>query len=719
MRKWIYMFMAAGLLLSACVKENRSGSAEGTPVLFSASTVETRTTYSGQVTDGYERIDWSANDQIKINCLQTTPTSATYKIGSGSASGKQSEATGITCTSGNQLQWGSGTHRFFAVYPSSADLTVSGTGNSTKGTMSGTIPATQDGSPALSSYGYMYASATESNPGMYQSVNLAFRPLFNAVEFSLKAGDPETAAQLTSIVLSSGSENLAGSFSAEWTAGSTAPTVNPGSSGLSQSVTISTNVSLSQSTASKFTFITMPITQDNLTLTLNYASYYSRTLTLKNGSGTAVSLSPGERVVFGEISVPKKIVHVTGVTLNKTALSLVNGTNETLIATVAPNDAADKSVNWSSSNESVATVNSSGKVTAKAVGTTTITVTTVDGGKTATCTVTVTPILVSSISLSNASVNVGSTVTLTPTISPSNAANKNVTWSSSDTGKATVNSSGVVTGVSAGTVTITATAQDGSGVSGSCTVTVNNVPVTSVTLNKSSLSLVNGTNETLVATVNPSNATNKSVNWSSSNTSVATVNSSGKVTAKAVGTTTITVTTVDGGKTATCTVTVNATQYTITFKSGNTVYIKTNSTQPSAVIDQGQSYISSFSNTWSGLEALDAECWFVNSSGYLNPPSNLGTDPLNPTVTLTMALSSAGQKNVKRIVMNVKWDETHWYAKEIKVNGVAPNESISASSSTGTVLSFTMNPSTTMTSIAIFMNCTKFQIQDITVEYEN
>ena len=468
------MFMAAGLLLSACVKENRSGSAEGTPVLFSASTVETRTTYSGQVTDdGYERIDWSANDQIKINCPQTTPTSATYKIGSGTASGKQSQATGITCISGNQLQWGSGTHRFFAVYPSSADLSVSGTGNSTKGTMSGTIPATQDGSPALSSYGYMYASATESNPGMYQSVNLAFSPLFNAVEFSLKAGDPETAAQLTSIVLSSGSENLAGPFSAEWTAGSTTPTVNPGSSGLSQSVTISTNVSLSQSTARKFTFITMPITQDNLTLTLNYANYYSRTLTLKNGSGTAVSLSPGERVVFGEISVPKKIVHVTGVTLNKTALSLVNGTNETLIATVAPNDAADKSVTWSSSNTSVATVNSSGKVTAKAVGTTTITVTTVDGGKTATCTVTVKqPVTGVSVSPASATLNVGGTQQLSATVTPSNADNKNVTWSSSNTSVARVSSSGLVTAVAKGNATITVTTTDGSKTA-TCTVTVN------------------------------------------------------------------------------------------------------------------------------------------------------------------------------------------------------------------------------------------------------
>lgn len=296
--------MAAGLLLSACVKENRSGSAEGTPVLFSASTVETKTTYTDDVTDGYERIDWSENDQIKINCLQTTPTSATYKIGSGTASGKQSQATDITCTSGNQLQWGSDTHRFFAVYPSSADLSVSGTGNSTEGTMSGTIPASQDGSPALSSYGYMFASATESNPGRYQSVDLAFRPLFNAIRFSLKAADSEMAKQLSSIVLSS-SNSLAGPFSATWSAGAATPTSVTPTTGLSTSVTISTSATLSTSTALSVTFITLPIEQTNLTLKLNFSDKTSRTLELKNSGGTKYTLDPYQKLVFREISVPK------------------------------------------------------------------------------------------------------------------------------------------------------------------------------------------------------------------------------------------------------------------------------------------------------------------------------------------------------------------------------------------------------------------------------
>ena len=93
----------------------------------------------------------------------------------------------------------------------------------------------------------------------------------------------------------------------------------------------------------------------------------------------------------------------------------------------------------------------------------------------------------------------------------------------------------------------------------------NVVSVTGVTLNKTSLTLNKGASETLTATVSPSNATNKSVTWSSSNTSVATVDSNGKVTAVSAGTATVTVKTNDGGKTATCAVTVKPKTYTITY----------------------------------------------------------------------------------------------------------------------------------------------------------
>ena len=147
------------------------------------------------------------------------------------------------------------------------------------------------------------------------------------------------------------------------------------------------------------------------------------------------------------------------------------------------------------------------------------------------------------------------TVTITPTITPSNATNKGVTWSSSNPEVATVNASGVATYVGVGTTTITATAQDGSGVKGTCTVTcTENIKVTGITIANQTISTTNPT-VTITPTITPSNATNKGVTWSSSNTGVATVDASGVVTYVSAGTTTITATAKDGsGVKGTCTI---------------------------------------------------------------------------------------------------------------------------------------------------------------------
>jgi len=151
---------------------------------------------------------------------------------------------------------------------------------------------------------------------------------------------------------------------------------------------------------------------------------------------------------------------------------------------------------------------------------------------------------------------VDGTETLVPTITPSNATNKNVTWNSSNANIATVSTNGTVTGVSVGNVTITVTTVDG-GKTASCEVTVSpvEIPLTGVSLNKGSTSLVFGGTETLTATITPLNATNQNLTWESSNPEVATVEN-GLITAVSTGTATITVTTVDGNKTAYCEVTV-------------------------------------------------------------------------------------------------------------------------------------------------------------------
>ena len=226
-----------------------------------------------------------------------------------------------------------------------------------------------------------------------------------------------------------------------------------------------------------------------------------------------------------------------------------------MTATVNPEDATDKSVTWSSSDRLVATVNK-GVVTAVGAGEATITAKTADGGHTATCKVTVTSNAVESVSLDKTELKLekGQTGNITATVNPEDATDKSVTWSSSDRLVATVNK-GVVTAVGAGEATITAKTADG-GHTATCKVTVINavVSVESVGLNTNSLELSVGKEHKLEATITPSNATNKSVTWESSNSDVATVDNNGKVVGKSAGDATITVKTEGGSKTATCTV---------------------------------------------------------------------------------------------------------------------------------------------------------------------
>ena len=240
-------------------------------------------------------------------------------------------------------------------------------------------------------------------------------------------------------------------------------------------------------------------------------------------------------------------------------MMLVEGENQKLTATISPSNAENKAVIWSSSNSSVASVKE-GLVTAVKSGNATITVKSDDGGKTATCAVTVNakvyPVEDISLDKTSQEMTEGDEFTLTATVKPDNATNKNVTWNSSDPSVATVDN-GKVIAKKAGTATITVKTDDG-GKTASCVVTVNAkvYPVESISLDKTSFEMTEGDTFTLTATVKPDNATNKNVIWSSSNNSVASV-SNGKVTALKAGQATITAKTEDGERTATCKVTVN------------------------------------------------------------------------------------------------------------------------------------------------------------------
>ena len=299
--------------------------------------------------------------------------------------------------------------------------------------------------------------------------------------------------------------------------------------------------------------------------------------------GTAtITAKAGEQTATCTVTVTKADVAVESVTLNPTTLTLEKGSTGTLTATVAPQNATNNTVTWSSSNPEVATV-ANGTVTAVSAGTATITVTTADGNHKATCTVTVTPktVPVSGIQVQGtATLYVGNITKLTAKVEPTNATNPAVTWSSNNESVATVGTDGTVTAVSAGTATITVTTADGNKTA-ECKVTVNapqTKPVTGVTLNKSAITLeVNGS-EKLTATVEPSDATNQNVTWESNATNVATVGQDGTVTAVSAGTATITATAQDGsGISGSCVVTV---------QQADTTALKAKVTEAQALLDK-------------------------------------------------------------------------------------------------------------------------------------
>ena len=231
-------------------------------------------------------------------------------------------------------------------------------------------------------------------------------------------------------------------------------------------------------------------------------------------------------------------VAVTGVSLSKTSLTLVEGNSETLTATITPSNATNKAVSWKSSDASVASVDNNGKVAAVKAGSATITVTTSDGGKTATCSVTVTSKTVSvtgvKLDKSNLELKAGETAQLAATVEPSDASEKGVEWTSSDTKIATVDGSGKVTAVSVGNATITATTKDG-GKKASCSVTVNPVAVEGVSVEPAQVEVKEGKTVQLKASVSPEDA-DQEVEWTTSDSQVATVDANGLVTAIKPGT---------------------------------------------------------------------------------------------------------------------------------------------------------------------------------------
>lgn len=253
------------------------------------------------------------------------------------------------------------------------------------------------------------------------------------------------------------------------------------------------------------------------------------------------------------------------VKINKTSVSVLRGKTYNLKIT-----GTKKKIKWTSSNKKIATVSASGKI--KGINKGRCNIYAKVGKKKYTCKVTVKqPVTSIKLSKKSISLNKGKKYTLKASIAPKNAANKAVVWKSSNTKIASVSSKGVVTAKSAGTTTITATAKDGSGKKANCKVTVKGSSNKKILIQELKFDIKERIIELMPAQykdtskywvnryigredhyydpiIFPSNATNKTLSWKSSNTNVATVDTKGNITALRAGTTIISASTTDGSK---------------------------------------------------------------------------------------------------------------------------------------------------------------------------
>lgn len=346
--------------------------------------------------------------------------------------------------------------------------------------------------------------------------------------------------------------------------------------------------------------------------TVSWSSSNSRVATVSNGRISAVAsgsatitaqFTSGDRNYSATCQVN---ISETGITLSQYSISdLYVGGTANLSASTSP---SGQSVSWSSSNSSVATV-SNGKITAVGAGNTTITAQFVYGGITysESCSVSVAEVSVR-LSDFNLAMSVGDSEYLSAITSPREAS---VSWSSSNSSVASVDSSGKVTAVGAGSATIMAQiSYNGQSPIATCSV---EVTAPSIQLSSSSISMTVGDTESLSAYTTPSG---QSVTWSSSNTSVATVSSGGKISAIGVGSVTITAGFYSGGQeyTASCVISVKASDIIVTFDANGGTTSLTNKT-----VVSGNSYGSLPVPTRSGY-TFDG--WYTAANGGIQMTQN-------------------------------------------------------------------------------------------------
>ena len=476
------------------------------------------------------------------------------------------------------------------------------------------------------------------------------------VQLSVKAYNPTTSNVNTGITWSSNNSNIASvstsglvTAKAKGTAVITATTTN----GKKATCTITvikniTSLTVSAPSTTLETGATMKLTANvqptDTTESITWSSKNTGVATVNASTGQVTGKSNGTVEIVAKSSTTGKTASVTikvqtspqGISLNKANASLViNGTSTLQLSVTAYNPTTSNvntGITWSSNNLNIASVNSNGLVTGKSNGTATITARTANG-KTATCTILV-QTAPASVTVNRTSVTLDmsgtTTVQLTATINPGSAnINTGKTWSSNNTGVATVNSStGLVTAKANGTATITV--RTGNGKTASCTVTVQTSPK-GISLNRSNASLdMNGTKtvQLSVSSYNPSSSNvSKTITWSSSNSNIASVSTSGLVTGKSNGTATITATTTNG-KTASCSILVQTSPASVTLNrtSATLDMSGTTTVQLTATINPGSANI----NT--------GKTWSSNNTGVatVNSSTGLVTAKANGTATITV-----------------------------------------------------------------------------------
>lgn len=305
----------------------------------------------------------------------------------------------------------------------------------------------------------------------------------------------------------------------------------------------------------------------NTTVATVTGDSYTATITGVSGGSTTITVITEDGLKVATCSVYVR-EPVTGITLNETTVESTMAIGQfQLVPTISPSgEGVNRNVTWSSSNESVCTVDENGLVKFKAPGYCTIICKTEDGAFIATCNFIISiPVETVKLDYTDEIMSIGQTLRITAEVLPITASNRTVSWESSNTNVCIVDSNGLVEAVGTGSCTILCKSLDG-GATAMCNIYVKQ-PVTSVVLNTTDITVRKGQVFWLNATCLPENADNKICKWESRDTEVCTVENDGKVTATGAGTTSVICTNVDTGLTAYCIVTVTQPVTGITLNS--------------------------------------------------------------------------------------------------------------------------------------------------------